>query len=522
MKLHFLDILAIAVYMGGTALIGVYFSRKNKSTEEYFVGGRSFPGWVIGLSLVGTGISSVTFLAYPADAFKTSWIRYLPNILMPLAVLFAAYFFLPFFRRGKITSAYEYLEGRFGVSVRLYGSASYILRGLIRISIMLYLVSILFREVTSLSLPMCIVIAGIFVTFYTVLGGIDAVIWTDVIQTIVLVSGALLCLGVVVYQLPGGFEQIFSVAAEHGKLSFAELVNGELIPISWKMSLSEKTGSMMMLFGLTIWLTMYSSEQSTIQRYCASKSVKEARKGMFWVVAASLPIWAFFMFLGTSLFVFFHNSPTPESVAMLAGDIKAEHIVPHFIINYLPPGISGMVIAAALAAAMSSLDSIINAISTVLTVDFFRPHLIKGKSDTYYLKLARIFALLAGAIMIGGALLLSVTETKTLEHTALVLASIIISGRLGLYLLGFFTTLGDSRAVWTGLSFSFLFTLLSILSENNMLPAALVFPFDLYYTSIVGNIIMFIVGFFAAALIPAKKRDLTNLSIWTQDGAPLQ
>ncbi|MHC4463106.1 MAG: sodium:solute symporter family protein [Planctomycetota bacterium] len=521
MNLHLFDILAIVTYMVGTALIGVYFSRKNRSTEEYFVGGRSFPGWVIGLSLVGTGISSVTFLAYPADAFKTSWIRFLPNVLMPLAVLIAAYFFLPFFRRGRITSAYEYLEDRFGVSVRLYGSASYILRGLIRISIMLYLVSILFSQVTGLSLAICIIVAGIFVTFYTVLGGIDAVIWTDVIQTIVLVSGALLCLGVVVSHLPGGIEQVFEVAIEHGKLSFSEWVNGELIPIPWKVSLSEKTGSMMMLFGLTIWLTMYSSEQETVQRYCASKSVKEARKGMFWVVAASLPIWAFFMFLGTSLFVFFHDSPTPESTAMLSGDIKAERILPYFIINFLPPGISGLVIAAALAAAMSSLDSIINAISTVLTVDFFKPHLIKGKTDADYLRIARLLALLAGGIMIGGALLLSITETKTLEHTALVLASIIISGRLGLYLFGFFTTIGDSKAVWTGLSFSFLFTLWSVLSEKDILPESLTFPFDLYYTGIVGNIIMFLVGFFVAVLIPAKKRDLTNLSIWTQDGTPL-
>jgi solute:Na+ symporter, SSS family len=521
MRLHILDILVLLLYLGGTALIGVYFSKKNKSTEEYFVGGRSFPGWVIGLSLVGTGISSVTFLAYPADAFKISWIRYLPNLLMPLAVLMAAYFFLPFFRRGKITSAYEYLEKRFGVSVRLYGSASYILRGLIRMSIMLYLVAILFNQVTGLSLSLCIVLAGVFVTFYTVLGGIDAVIWTDVVQTIVLVSGALLCLCIVVLHLPEGFEQIFTIAAEHGKLSFSQLINGKLVPISWGLSLTEKTGSMMLLFGLTIWLTMYSSEQETIQRYCAAKSTREARKGMFWVVAASLPIWAFFMFLGTSLFAFFQHSPTAEATAMLSGQTKAEHILPYFIMNYLPPGISGLVFAAALAAAMSSLDSIMNAVSTVLTVDFFKPHLLKNKSDLYYLKLARIFTVVVGTIMIGGALLLSITETKTLEHTALVLASILISGRLGLYLFGFFTTIGDSRAVWTGLSFSFLFTMWSVLSGNNMLPAFMSFPFDLYYTSIVGNVIMFFVGFLFAVLLKSKKRDLSNLTVWTQNGPPL-
>jgi len=149
-------------------------------------------------------------------------------------------------------------------------------------------------------------------------------------------------------------------------------------------------------------------------------------------------------------------------------------------------------------------------------------HFLKKRSDTFYLRLARIFGLLTGGIMISGALFLSITETKTLEHTALVLASILISGRLGLYMFGFFTTIGDARAVWTGLSFSFLFTVWSVLSGNNLLPESLTFPFDLYYTSIVGNIIMFIVGFLAAALLPSKFRDLTNLSIWTQDNTPVQ
>jgi len=522
MKMHILDVLGLIVYFGGIAAMGVYFSRKNVNTEEYFVGGRSFSGLVIGLSLVGTGISSVTFLAYPADAFKVSWIRYLPNLMMPLAVLSAAYYFLPFFRRGKITTAYEYLEKRFGVSVRLYGSASYIIRGLIRISIMLYLVSIVFHEITGLSLALCIILFGIFVIFYTVLGGIDAVIWTDVAQTIVLLGGGILCLGVIAYELPGGFGQIFSGAIEHGKLSFSELVNGELRPIDWKLSLGDKTGSMMLLFGLTIWLTHYSSEQATIQRYCASRSAHEARKGMFYVVVASLPIWALFMFLGTSLFVFFQTFPTAESAAMLSGEMKAEHILPHFIIDYLPPGFSGLVIAAALAAAMSSLDSVINAISTVVTVDFVKPHILKGRTDKQYLRLAQIFAFAAGTIMILGALLLLISETKTLEHTALVLASIVISGRLGLYMLGFFTTVGDARAAWVGLSCTLLFTLWTILAKSGLLPLAISPPFDLYYTSIVGNIIMFTVGFLTAKIIPAKTRDLTNLSFWTQDGTPLQ
>ena len=255
MKLHSWDIITLLVYLGGMAAIGVYFSRKNTNTEEYFVGGRSFSGWVIGLSLIGTSISSITFLAYPGDAFKTAWLRFLPNLMLPMAVVVAAYLFLPFFRRGKIISAYQYLEGRFGPSIRIYGSAVFIMGQLVRVSLILYLISLVIHETSGLSPTMCILIGGMLVALYTIIGGIDAVIWTDVIQTIVLVLGGVVCLALIVHRLPGGFAQIFSVAAAEGKFAFAELVDGKLNPVSWDFSLLHKTGTMMLLFGLTIWLT---------------------------------------------------------------------------------------------------------------------------------------------------------------------------------------------------------------------------------------------------------------------------
>ncbi len=207
MTLHWIDVSVLIGYLALVAIMGIYFSRENKNTEEYFVGGRSFSGWIIGLSLVGTSISSVTFLAYPADAFKTSWIRYVPNLALPLGICIAAYFFLPFFRRGRITSAYEYLEDRFGPSVRVYGGITFIITQLIRISMILYLVSLLINEMTGFSMPASVVIGGVFVALYTVIGGIKAVIWTDVIQTVVLILGGFLTLGVILYHLPGGLAQ---------------------------------------------------------------------------------------------------------------------------------------------------------------------------------------------------------------------------------------------------------------------------------------------------------------------------
>ncbi|MBN2317404.1 MAG: sodium:solute symporter [Sedimentisphaerales bacterium] len=522
MNLHWLDIGTLSIYLVGIIATGIYFSRKNTSTEEYFVGGRSFAGWVVGFSLVGTSISSITFLAFPADSFKTAWLRYLPNLMLPVGIVIASYVYLPFFRRGKITSAYEYLEGRFGPSIRVYGAGAFIITQLVRLSMILYLLSLVLHEMLGLSPFMCILVGGTFVALYTIIGGIDAVIWTDVVQTLVLTLGSILCLGIIIHKLPGGLGQIFSVAIREHKFSLSELTDGKLSPVPWGFSLERKTVMMMFFLGLTTWLTEYSTNQNTIQRYCASKNVHEARKAMWVCVCCSLPIWTFYMFLGTSLFAFFDSFPTSETTEMLTGARKAEQVLPFFIMNYLPPGVTGLVIAAALAAAMSSLDSIINAVATVGIVDIYRRHLVKGREDKHYLKVAWIFASVAAAVMIGGAILLAKSDTKTLQDTATILASLFAGGLLGMYMLGFLTKKGDARAVGFGIGATILFTCWTMLSSKQLLPKALEVPFDLYYTIIIGNFVMFVVGFIAGTLLPKKKRDLTNLTVWTQDGTPLE
>ena len=501
-------------YMGGMLFMGFYFSKKNVNTEEYFVGGRSFSGWVIGLSLVGTSISSITFLAYPADAFKTTWIRFLLNFSLPISIVIAAYVFLPFFRRGKITSAYEYLEERFGPSIRTYGSLTFIFGQFVRVSIILYLISLVLHEMIGLSPVMSIILAGGFVAIYTVIGGIDAVIWTDVIQTFVLLLGGVFVLLIIIIKLPGGLGQIFSVALSEGKLSFSELVNGNLVPLKWGLSLSRKTGTMMIILGMVSWLTEYSSNQNVIQRYCAAKSTKEARNAMYITVLASIPIWAFYMFVGTSLYVFFKIYPTVVSTEVLEGARKAEQILPYFIMNYLPHGITGIVIAAALAAAMSSLDSSINAISAVSVVDIYRRHLVKDRDDKHYLKVAKGIALFAGVVMISGAILLANSDTKTLQDTATILASLVGGGMLGIYLIGFLTNKGTEKSILIGIVTTIFFTAWTILSKRGILPDALSVPFDLYYTNIVGNLVMFFVGYFTSMLFSGKTDKNEVLSIW--------
>ncbi|MEN8193487.1 MAG: sodium:solute symporter [Bacteroidota bacterium] len=517
MQLHWLDITALIAYMGILVAMGIYFSRKNTNTEEYFVGGRSFSGWVIGLSLVGTSISSVTFLAFPADAFKTAWLRILPGFTLPLVIIIAAYFFLPFYRRTKIISAYEYLENRFGPSVRTYGAVTFMIGQLVRVSMILYLLSLLMHEITGLDPLVSILVAGIFVAIYTIIGGIDAVIWTDVLQTIMLVLGGVFVLSVIIYELPGGFSQIIEIAIRDGKMAFADWNKGEVQPVSWGFSLSEKTAMMMLFVGMTEWLQEYTSNQNVIQRYATAKNTHEARKAMF-VSFSNVPIWAFYFFLGTALYSFFQVFPMQETNEMLNGVRKAEQIMPYFIVNYLPPGITGLVIAAAAAAAMSSLDSSINAISTIGVHDMYRRLWIKDRDDKHYLRTARILATIVSVIMIVGAIILSKTETKTLQDAGVILISLLMGGVTGLYMIGFLTRLGDERTAWIGIGLTFSFSFWTILSGQGVLPDWLSVPFDLYYTGFIGNLVMFATIFMVASLISKGKRKLINLTLWTQEG----
>ncbi|MEE9431884.1 MAG: sodium:solute symporter [Melioribacteraceae bacterium] len=523
MNLHWLDITTLVLYMLALVAMGIYFSRKNTTTEEYFVGGRSYSGWVIGLSMIGTSISSVTFLAFPADAFKTAWLRFLPNYTLPIAVLLAAYFFLPFFRRTKIISAYEYLEDRFSPSIRVYGAVAFIISQLIRLSLILFLVSILMHEITGFDTITSVLLAGVLVAIYTIVGGIDAVIWTDVLQTIILVLGGAVILVIIVSAMPGGFAQIMEIANANNKFAIAELTNGQLNPVTWGFSLSDKTGLMMLFVGLTVWLQEYGTNQNVIQRYAAARSMKEARKGLYTIGTLNIPIWAFYMFLGTALYAFFQVNQTPETMAMLDGTKKAEHIMPFFILNYMPPGVAGIVISAALAAAMSSLDSSINAISTVVVNDLYRRHFVKDKDDKHYLHVAWIAAAVASVFMILGSIVLLYSDTKTIQDAGTILGSVVMGGLFGMYMLGFVTTRTNSKSVWLGIIVTFCFSVWTVLSKQGILPDSLSAPFDLYYTGMIGHIILFAVAFLAATLIfkSKDKKDLTNLTIWTQDGKPI-
>ena len=521
-----IDYAVLILYFGSMAALGPIFASKARTTEGYFLGNRSFPGWLVGFSMFATSISSVTFMAYPGDAYKTAWYRMTPNFMLPVAVLIATLFFLPFFRKAGTVSAYEYLEERFGKWTRLYAACAFIVGQAIRVSLILFLVSILLNQMTGINVYVCILLGGIITSFYTVLGGIRAVLWTDFIQACVLWVGGMISLVVIIHALPGGLGQIFSMATEAGKFSMADLnAEGVLEPVQFAPDFTKKTVSLLLLVGLGNWLAEYSSNQNVIQRYAASKSAKQAKIAMWTCCIFSVPTWALFMFLGTALWAFFQVNPTEQSQAILTGEggVKAEDILPYFVINFLPRGLSGLVIAGVLAAAMSSLSSSINSVSAVSLVDVYKRHIAPEKTDRHYVIVAKLIGLGLAAFMIAGAILLHKMQNTTLQDSATILAALTAGGLLGLYLLGFFTRVGDDTSILAGIICTLTFTLWMTLTSLGWIPESLRSPIHSYYAGILGHIIMFAVGFGFGLIIKAKQdRDLTNLTVWTQDGTPMQ
>ncbi|MEX1032395.1 MAG: hypothetical protein WDZ30_03470, partial [Cellvibrionaceae bacterium] len=302
--------------------------------------------------------------------------------------------------------------------------------------------------------------------------------------------------------------------SEHGKLSYADCQNGETLPLSRDLSMLNKTGTMMLVLGLVSWLTEYGTNQNVVQRYVAARSDREARKAVWICVLASLPIWAFYMFLGTALYVFYLQFPAPEVTEMLDGTRKAEQILPWFILRELPIGLTGIVIAAALAAAMSSLDSSINAIATVSINDIYRRFLRPAASDRHYLRVAFGLATLSSILMMAGALYILNADTQTLQDYATILVSLFSGGLLGLFGIAFVA--GGFRASslramvpWVGITGTLAFTAWTVAVSKGWIDVSL--PFDLYYTSILANGVM-VAGIVFAWLIKrilARREQLT-------------
>ena len=484
-----LDYAVLGVYLAALVAMGFYFSRREKSTEDFFLGGHRVPWWAAGLSIFGTQLSAITFMAIPAKAYHTDWIYFLGNMMIVAVAPVVVYLYLPFYRRLNVTSAYEYLEKRFNLPTRLLGSAAFVLFQLGRMGIVLYLPAAALAAVTQMDVYTCIVLMGVLATLYTVLGGIEAVIWTDVLQVFVLLGGALLALVVIVARIDGGLAAVASEAWSAGKLRLADF--------SWDFTV---TAVWVVLLGKPFeCLISYTSDQTVVQRYLTTADEKQAARSIWTNAALTVPASILFFSVGTALWVFYRAHP-----AALDPTGRIDDIFPWFIVQELPAGVSGLVIAGLFAAAMSSLDSSMNSMATAITTDFYR-RFRPAASDGRSLRLARWLTLLLGAVGTGFALYMAWLASTSMWDQYIKIVGLFGGGLAGLFAAGIFTRRTTGAGALVGFAGS---ALLLYYVANHTALHLLAYP-------AVGVAGCFVIGYVASLLMPAGRRELAGLTIYT-------
>ena len=415
--------------------VGIYFTKREKSTEDFFLAGRRIPWWAAGLSIFGTQLSAITYLAMPARAYATDWSLLPLNVGILAIAPLVVYVYIPIFRRLNVTTAYEYLEKRFHVSIRILGSLSFIAFQLGRMGIVILLPALALSAVTGMNVYVCIALIGVLSTVYTTLGGMEAVIWTDVLQAVVLIGGALAALIIMIGALDGGWKEFVTIGAANNKFM--------LVHPGWDWT---KDSLMVVVLGalFTNSLVPYTTDQSVIQRYLSTPDQKQAGKavwinGILAVVAGIL-----FLTVGTALFVFYKANPTRLT------DLEAtDQIFAIFIWRQMPAGLSGLVVAGVFAAAMSSLDSSIHSISTAVTTDFvrrFKPALMPRT----YLAFARGLTVIFGIIGTATAMLMASAQVEYLWDYFLGIMGLFGGTLAGLFMLAVFTKKVRTAHAWLG------------------------------------------------------------------------
>ncbi|WP_339923728.1 sodium/solute symporter [uncultured Cyclobacterium sp.] len=423
----------LGAYLACMLGIGFYFSSRENTTTEYFLAGKRIPWWAAGLSIYGTQLSAITFMAIPVIVYATNWRLAVGSFMILAIVPLIIKFYLPFFKRLNITTAYEYLELRFDVRVRLLGSLTFIVFQLARMGVVLYLPAIAISSVTNMDIFLCIAIMGVFSTIYTVLGGIEAVIWTDVIQVVVLLGGALLSIFIAIANIDGGFSTVIDVGMQFHKF--------KLVDWSWDYTQLVFWVAVVGFFFLN--LIPYTSDQVVIQRYLTVRDEKAAAKSLWTNGIITIPGIFLFFGLGTVLFVYYLTNP--EKI----GSANPEELLPYYIVAELPMGIAGLVIAGIFAASMSSLDSSMNSISTAYITDIHK-YLKPGLRDREYLKLAKTVTVIMGVFGTLTAVWIAATEVGFIFDLFQKLVGMIGGCLAGVFILAIFSQRANAIGVIIG------------------------------------------------------------------------
>ena len=485
-----IDYGVLAGYFGLLIAMGLYFSKREKSTLTYFKAGKRIPGWAMGVSLTVTSTSAISFISLTAKAFATDWLWFATTLFAFVGAILVYFFFLPFFARLDVTTAYEYLEERFGVMIRLLGGLLFLVSEIFRMGTVTYMPALALSVVTGMDIYLCILLIGVVATVYTLLGGIEAVIWTDVLQTVIMLAGLFCTIGIVFSHVDVGAFKALNLAWDLGKFrTFDFSFNFSIVTI-W-----------VVLTTLPVGANQYITNQAFFQRLVTTPNPKETGKGLI-VKSIIGPIIILLLFLtGTCLFLFYYYSPGQFNPTLN----KPDQILPWFIVVELPIGVSGLMIGAIFAASMSSLDSGINSICTVCVNDFYGRFTTRY-NDLYALRMAKVITLLMGILGTLIAVLLASAGIKTMIDVYYQYLIIFMGCIGGIYMLGFFTTRGNSGGAFIGF-LAASGVLLSVKANTGVI----FFTYGLIATSV-----GMIVGYLASLLIKGEEKPLDGLTFFTQ------
>lgn len=488
--MRIIDIVVFIVYLVGITLFGSSFFKKNRSSSSYSLGDKNIPAWVISMSIFATFVSSISFLALPGNAYLTNWNAFVFSLSIPISLWVAVKYFVPLYRKINSPSAYTFLETRFGPWARIYVSSCYLLTQIMRVGTILYLLALTLNAVVGWDIITIIIITGLTVTVYSLLGGFEAVVWTDAIQGIILIAGAVATIVYILIAMPGGATQLFSIARENHKFGLG----------SFGVSLSEPTFWVVLVYGIFINLQNYGIDQNYVQRYMASKTDKEAQKSAFWGGMIYVPVSLVFVFIGTALFSFYHSG-----AATLPDDLlgKADRIFPFFMVTQLPAGLTGLLIASVFAAGMSTISTGFNSSATVFLTDFYKRYSKKPVSEKKAMKILYLSSLIIS--LLGMIVAIAMMNVKSALDAWWKLASIFSGGMLGIFLLAAFSRITKSTSALIGTIAGLLVILWMSISPLIWGNKTLANNFHSFLITVFATTTIFFVGFFSSLLFQKNK-----------------
>jgi SSS family transporter len=433
-----IDLAVVALYLVGITWFGARFRRSQRTLRDYFLGGRSTPWWAIAFSIVSAETSTLTVIGTPALSFRGNF-GFLQVVLGYLLARFViSTLFLPHYFRGELFTAYELMQRRFGQRLRRLTAGLFLLLRALAEGVRVFAISIVISIILSLAPEWAIVVILALTLFYTFEGGMTAVIWTDVIQMALYISGAILSLATILGQLPGGWAQVTALAIPAGKFQVFDF--GFAPTLAW---FSEPyTFWAGVLGGCFLTTASHGTEQLMVQRLLAARNLRDSRKALFasWFVVCGL--FTLFLTIGVILWALYQSNH-------MSVPAKVDAVYPRFIWDHLPVGIAGLVIAAILAAAMSNLSAALNSLSSTTVMDFYRP-IRPRQSEGHYLSVARFATLGWGAVLLAVGIIAQ--RVDSVLEAGLGIASILYGGLLGVFLLGVLTGNVRESAAMAGMA----------------------------------------------------------------------